>query len=59
VNPDREITPLVAEFERFIEDGYLDYLQLLLRVAEGRRPEQAGGCAAQWPADVGERRASL
>lgn len=27
--PDREITPLVAEFERFIEDGYLDYLKLI------------------------------
>lgn len=27
-NPEREITPLVAEFERFIEDGYMDYLKL-------------------------------
>ncbi|MGD9495744.1 MAG: beta-galactosidase [Armatimonadota bacterium] len=27
--PDREITPLVAEFERFIENGYIDYLKLI------------------------------
>lgn len=27
--PDREITPLVAEFARFTENGYIDYLKLI------------------------------
>lgn len=48
VNPDREITPLVAEFERFIEDGYLDYLQLLyesLRPATRTGPSLRGTVA--------------
>lgn len=27
--PDREITPLVAEFERWREDAYIDYLKLI------------------------------
>ena len=27
--PGREITPLVAEFERFREDSYIDYLKLI------------------------------
>jgi hypothetical protein len=27
--PDRETTPLVAEFERFREDSYIDYLKLI------------------------------
>ncbi|MFP4248055.1 MAG: beta-galactosidase [Armatimonadota bacterium] len=44
VNPDREITPLVAEFERFIEDGYLDYLQLIyesLKAGDPNKPVAA------------------
>ncbi|MEJ2482809.1 MAG: DNA polymerase IV [Gemmatimonadota bacterium] len=31
VEPDREITPLVAEFERFSENGYMDYLKRVCR----------------------------
>lgn len=41
VNPDRAITPLVAEFERFIEDGYLDYLNLIydsLKAGDPNKP---------------------
>lgn len=44
VNPDREITPLVAEFERFIEDGYMDYLQLIydsLKAGDPNKPVAA------------------
>lgn len=40
VNPDREITPLVAEFERFIEDGYLDYLQLIYESLKAGDPSK-------------------
>lgn len=39
--PDREITPLVAEFERFIENGYIDYLKLIyesVRAGDTTRP---------------------
>lgn len=44
VVPDREITPLVAEFERFREDGYLDYLQLIydsLKAGDPSKPVAA------------------
>jgi len=39
--PDREITPLVAEFERFIEKSYMDYLQLIyesIKAGDGGKP---------------------
>lgn len=36
--PDREITPLVAEFERFIEDGYIDYLKLIYDAVKAGDP---------------------
>ncbi len=40
INPDREITPLVAEFERFVEDGYLDYLQLIYESLKAGDPDR-------------------
>lgn len=40
INPDREITPLVAEFERFVEDGYLDYLQLIYESLKAGDPSK-------------------
>jgi hypothetical protein len=40
INPDRQITPLVAEFERFIEDGYLDYLQLIYDSLKAGDPDK-------------------
>ncbi|MBD3292320.1 MAG: hypothetical protein GF393_05310, partial [Armatimonadia bacterium] len=44
ISPDRQITPLVAEFERFVEDGYLDYLQLIyesLKAGDPNKPVAA------------------
>ncbi len=37
---DREITPLVAEFERFIENGYIDYLKLVYGSIKAGDPDK-------------------